>query len=151
MKNQKIYLAVIIMLSFTLFSFQCTKKEMAEGDEDGPIITVISPSESSQFYIEGGEDAPDSILIHATATDESGMSMATISIFNSEGVEVIDPYSVYATSFNSYQINHIQIGFSTLIPDNYRIEIEYSDDLGNSSIVTRNVVCLDSEIGGNDN
>ena len=124
---------------------------MVEGDEDGPIITVISPSESSQFYVFGGEDIPDRILIHATATGESGMSMATISIFNSEGVEVIDPYSVYATSFNSYQINHIQKGFSALMPDNYRIEIEYSDDLGNSSIVTRNVVCLVLGIGGSDN
>ena len=150
MKNQKIYLAVIIMLSFTLFSFQCTRQAIAEGDEDGPIITVISPSEMSQFSIEGG-DEPDSILIHATAADESGISMATISIFNSEGVEVIDPYSVYATSFNSYQVNHIQKGFSTLIPDNYRIEIEYSDDLGHSSIVTRNVVCIDLGIGGSDN
>ena len=123
---------------------------MVEGDEEGPIITVLSPSENSQFYVLGGEDTPDSIFIHATATDESGISQATISIFNSEGDEVINPYSVYATSFNSYQVNHIQRGFSTLIPGIYRIEIEYRDDLEKSSIVTRNVLCLASGTGGND-
>jgi hypothetical protein len=37
------------------------------------------------------------------------------------------------------------------LTDDYRIEIEYSEDLENSSIVTRNIVCLDSGIGGNDN
>ncbi len=160
MKNQKIYLAVIIMLSFTLFSFQCTRKAVAEGDIDGPEITVVSPSELSQFYIAGGEDTPDSILIYATVTDDSGINIGTIRIFNNAGDEIFNnagyelgntyPYSVYPTSFNSYRVNHIQIGFSTLIPDSYRIEIEFRDDLGNSSIVTRNVVCLDSAIGGTD-
>jgi len=150
MKNQKIYLAVIIMLSFTLFSFQCTRQAIVEGDEDGPIITVVSPSENSQFYITGGEQ-PDRILISATVTDDSGINMGTITIFNSEGDEAVEPYSVYATNFNSYQVNHIQTGFSTLIPDDYRIEIEFSDDIGNSSIVIRHVECLDSELDESNN
>ena len=150
MKNQRFFLAVIIMLSFTLFSFQCTKKDVADGDEDGPIITVLKPSEGSQFYIDGGEDTPDWLLVHATATDESGINIATVTIFNNEGEEV-DYDQVLPNGSNSFRVNYIQSTFRTVEPGNYRIDIEFRDDLGYSSIVTRNVVCLDSEIGGNDN
>ena len=150
MKNQKIYLAVIIMLSFTLFSFQCTSKGVADGDEDGPEITVLYPSVDSEFYIDGGEDAPDWILIHATATDDSDISIATVTITNSAGVEKYFEDELPGLS-NSYRVNRLYRTFRTVEPDNYTIEIEFIDALGHSSKVIRNVVCLDSEIGGSEN
>jgi hypothetical protein len=150
MKKQKIYLLLIIMSSFTLFSFQCTEKGAVDGDEDGPNITVLKPQEGSQFYIDGGGNAPDWLLVYATATDDSDIKIATVTIFNNAGEEIYYD-EVLPSGSNSFRVHYIQSTFRTVEPVNYRIEIEFIDVLGNSSKIIRNAVCLVSEIGGGEN
>jgi hypothetical protein len=150
MKKQKIYLLLIIMSSFTLFSFQCTEKGAVDGDEDGPNITVLKPQEGSQFYIDGGGDAPDWLLVYATATDDSDIKIATVTIFNNAGEEIYYD-EVLPSGSNSFRVHYIQSTFRTVEPVNYRIEIEFIDVLGNSSKIIRNALCLESEIGGGEN
>lgn len=157
MKNQKFYLAILLMCCLSLFSVDCENNNgIIEGEEgiieesNPPEITVLSPNEDAQFYTEGGTDSPDYIVIEATATDESKIEIGSVTIFNSSGVQV-DYYEETSATQNGQSITSIYTSFSTFESGDYTLEFKFMDMAGNVSFETRQVTCIFSEIEGSEN
>lgn len=157
MKNQKFYSALLLMCCLSLLSVDCEDNDGFIEGEDGlileenpPVITVLNPNVDAVFYTEDGVDAPDYIVIQATATDESKIERGSVTIFNSSGGQV-DYYEETASTQNGQSINTIYTSFSTFDSGDYVLEYEFTDVAGNSTIEVRHVTCVYSEIDGSEN
>ena len=153
MRIQAFLKMLVVLLGLTLFSFRCNPDDgpiLAEGDEEGPIISVVNPDNNDLFYTDGGIDTPDYVVIEANATDDSTISIGSATVYNSSGQEVYY-YEETSSTQNGASITTIYTSFRTLNPDNYSIVIEFEDALGNSTSLTRNVTCEYSEPVDSDN
>lgn len=146
MRTSTFFRSFSLVICFSLFSFKCSDDGpvMIEGDEDAPAITIVNPDEGDVFYTDGGVDTPDYVILEATASDESTITIGSATVYNNNDEQVYY-YDETSVTQNNSSITTIYSSFRTLTPGNYSIVFEFEDANGNSSTITRNVVCLFSE------
>ncbi len=153
MRFQTLLKLSVVLLGLTLFSFQCSSDDgptLTEGDEDGPVISIVNPDDNDLFYTDGGIDTPDYVIIEANATDDSTISIGSATVYNNSGQQVYY-YDETSSSQNGASITTIYTSFRTFEPGDYTIVFEFEDALGNSATLTRNVSCEYSEPEESDN
>ncbi|WP_412986236.1 hypothetical protein [Pontimicrobium sp. IMCC45349] len=148
MKNQKLFSAFILMLGFTLCSFDCSSSNASEDDTSGPEVVVITPSEGAQYDIGNDDYSPASILVQASATDASKIELGSATFFNSQNQQ-LDYHDEIPSSFNELSVTSLYTSFQTFEEGNYRVEIEFTDELGNTTKVVRNITCV-LDVGDNE-
>lgn len=147
MRFQTLSKTSILLLGLTLFSFKCSSDDgpvLTEGDENGPVISIVNPDDNDLFYTDGGMDSPDYIIIEANASDDSTISIGSATVYNSDGLQVYY-YDETSSTQNGASITTIYTSFRTIDPGEYTIVFEFEDALGNSSALTRIVSCEYSE------
>ena len=153
MRFQTLLKLSVVLLGLTLFSFQCSSDDgptLTEGDEDGPVISIVNPDDNDLFYTDGGIDTPDYVIIEANATDDSTISIGSATVYNNSGQQVYY-YDETSSSQNGASITTIYTSFRTFEPGDYTIVFEFEDALGNSASLTRSVTCQYSEPEDSDN
>ncbi|MCB4808174.1 hypothetical protein LG651_07895 [Tamlana sp. 62-3] len=146
LKNLTLLLLVCSMLVKCDFSSNYENIEESK-DNSPPIIQIESPTANKVFYTDGGTEAPDYVVINATATDDSKIVTGTVTVYNSNK-ESVHFYEETSSTQNNISINEVYTSFRTVQEGDYSIEIEFTDSQGNSAIETINVTCLYSPIGG---
>ena len=146
MRTTKFYHGLFLVLTLSLMSIDCDEDPViVEGDMEGPEITIINPDDNDIFYVEDGVDTPKYVILEANATDDdSSIVIGSATVYNSSGEQVYY-YDETSGSQNGASITTIYSSFRTDVPGEYRIEFEFEDAAGNSSIITRIVTCLPSE------
>ena len=81
MKTLK-FLLIPVLISVLLFG---CKAEPLEGDEDAPIIEILSPSINSTFHTTGSQSTPTSAQIRARATDNNAVVFGILTIEDANG------------------------------------------------------------------
>lgn len=138
----------IVVASVCLLSGQCDST-IDPSDETAPEITILSPSQNAVFYTVGGVDTPTSLVANATATDDANIKEAYIRVYDSNDVEV-DIHEELAALQQVSSINEVYSSFSTIEAGEYTIEFSFEDVNGNIATAIRNVTCMLSESGGDE-
>ena len=146
MKTMSFFRMFIVVASVCLLSGQCDST-IDPSDETAPQITIVSPNQNAVFYTVGGVDSPTSLVTNATATDDANIKEAYIRVYDSNGVEV-DIHQEIAAIQQVTSINEVYSSFSTVESGEYTIEFSFEDV--NVATATRNVTCVFSDDGGND-
>lgn len=120
--------------------------QVSEGDETGPTITIISPSQNATFYTEGGIDSPDFMNLKAEGDDDSTITKASITVFNRDDDIVLEWDYLHDQTIATKK--NISTNFRTPTDGEFTVEFMFKDAAGNSSTETRNITCIYSELSG---
>ncbi len=139
MKTVKLILIALIISSVFV---KCKCSDELEGDEEPPVIQILSPNEGLLFYTKGSSESPTKIIANAKATDNNKVARGSVIITGPDGkvahVHIEKRPEVYTS-------------FSTAEPGNFTVTFQFFDPNGNSSQVSRTVFCeAPSDGGGTD-
>ena len=139
MKILKIVFAPILI---TMLLFGC-KAEPLEGDEDAPIIEILSPEVNTTFHTSNGVSAPTSVQIRAKATDNNAVVFGIMTIADANG-DLVDIDVESSFSANN-TVMELVANFSTETPGTYTLNFLFRDANDNNASVTRTIECLAGE------
>ncbi|GAB1857400.1 hypothetical protein MHTCC0001_22360 [Flavobacteriaceae bacterium MHTCC 0001] len=128
------------MLAITGALFVGCKAEPLEGDEEAPIIEIISPSDNSIFYTSDSTSAPNSIQIHARATDNNAVVFGILTITDANG-DLVDA-DVESNFSENETVLDLIAEFATEEAGVYTINFLFRDANDNNASVTRTIQCL---------
>lgn len=137
-------LKCFILLLFTSIVFQGCKAEPLEGDEEAPIIEVISPNENTIFYTSDSASSPNSIQIHVRATDNNAVVFGILTITDANG-DLVD--ADFESNFSeNNKVLDLTAEFSTDIAGIYELNILFRDANNNNASITRTIECLKGDV-----
>ena len=145
MKTMRFYQVLFFLLILSLMSMKCNPDPVeVEGDTDGPELSIINPDNNDIFYVEGGSQTPNYLILEADASDTSTITIGSVTVYNSSEEEVFY-YEETSSTQNGASISTIYTSFTTEDIGENSIVFEFEDAAGNSSSITRIATCLASE------
>jgi len=133
-------LKCILILVVTSIVFLNCKAEPLEGDEEAPIIEIISPNDNSIFYTKDDFSTPNSIQIHARATDNNAVVFGILTITDANG-DLVDA-DVESNFSEDDTTLDLTAEFSTNTPGIYTLNFLFRDANDNNASTTRTIECL---------
>ena len=133
MKTLK-FLLIPVLISVLLFG---CKAEPLEGDEDAPIIEILSPSVNSTFYTTGSQSTPTSAQIRARATDNNAVVFGILTIEDANG-DLADA-DVETNFSENNTVMELTANFSTDTPGIYTLNFLFRDANDNNASISRTI------------
>ncbi|MDC6366966.1 MULTISPECIES: hypothetical protein [Flavobacteriaceae] len=130
---------IVIPAFLSILIFGC-KAEPLEGDEDAPIIEILSPEDNASFYASNSASSPNSIQIRAKATDNNAVVFGILTIADENGDLVDADFDTNLSENNN--VMELTGNFSTDTPGTYTLKFLFRDANDNNASVTRTVECL---------
>lgn len=136
-------LKCLLVFAITSAFFVACKAEPLDGDEAPPLIEIITPNDNTIFYTDGSGFSPNSIEIHARATDNNAVVFGIFTITDANG-NLVDADVESSFSENNTVLD-LTANFSTDTPGVYTINFLFRDANDNNASATRTIECVVGE------
>ncbi|MEX0312630.1 MAG: hypothetical protein AB3N18_00510 [Allomuricauda sp.] len=130
---------VLIPVLISLLLFGC-KAEPLEGDEDAPIIEILSPADNAVFYASGSQSTPNFLQIRARATDNNAVVFGILTIEDANG-DLVDA-DVESSFSENNTVMELTTNFSADTPGTYKLNFLFRDANDNNASISKTIECL---------
>ncbi|PCE62534.1 DUF5011/hyalin repeat domain-containing protein [Sediminicola luteus] len=137
-------LRTLCYVAAALSLFLSCKAEPLEGDEQAPVIEIMSPVENEEFYTIASNTAPSVLQIRAKATDNNAVTFGILTIADPNGDLADVDFDTNIKENNT--VMELSSDFSTDTPGTYTLRFLFRDANGNEASTSRTVRCL--HVGG---
>lgn len=138
----KIFKFLLIFAIKTILFVGC-KTEPLEGDDEAPVIEIITPIDNVTFHLENVSLSSNSIEIHARATDNNAVVFGVFTITDANG-NLVDA-DVESNFSENNKVLDLTGNFSTTTPGVYSINFLFRDANDNNASTTITIECIASE------
>ncbi|WP_298536311.1 hypothetical protein [uncultured Algibacter sp.] len=135
-------LKLLFVFAISILLVAC-KTEPLEGDDEAPLIEIIKPNDNSIFYTSDSGFSPNSIEIHARATDNNAVVFGIFTITDADG-NLVDA-DVESNFSENNTILDLTANFSIDTPGFYTIKFLFRDANDNNASTTRTIQCVVGE------
>lgn len=132
-------LKFLLLLAITNILFVGCKAEPLEGDEEAPVIEIITPIDNAIFHPENTSLSPNSIEIHAKATDNNAVVFGIFTITDANG-DLVDA-DVESNFSENNRVLDLTGNFATTTPGVYTINFLFRDANNNNASISKTVIC----------
>lgn len=125
------------MLSLFGVLFLSCKAEPLEGDEEAPVINIISPDINAAFFTSSSSLSPNTAQIIVRATDNNAVTFGIMTIEDPNG-DLADADIETSLSEND-TVMELTASFTTDTPGAYTLNFLFRDANNNDASISRNI------------